>query len=189
MIGKQLTIVIVQAGFEFQGARGHVNRVVGGADTPFGQTLFLLTVPSLHRQGKTSLEFAHDEGHMGFRHGKHHGHGLGLGDADQAIRVTGTNQTAQLGLLQPQTTADWRCDLGVGELQSSRLHLRLIGLHCALQLVDQCSLCFHLLAGDGVFAEQVLITLQIELGVFELCSVARQLALRLIELGFKRSCI
>ena len=65
--------------------------------------------------------------------------------------------------------------------------MRLIGLHRALQLAHQRRLCFYLLTRNSVFAEQVLVTLQIQLCVFQECGISCELPLRLVELRLKGS--
>ena len=122
---------------------------------------------------------------MHFRHRKHHRHGLGLGDGDQTVGVSRAHQTAQLGLFQTKASADGCSHPCVGQLQFGGLNLRMIGLHRALQLRHQRRLRFHLLACDGVFFQQILVALQIQLGIQELRVIACELTQRLIELRFE----
>ena len=63
----------------------------------------------------------------------------------------------------------------------------MIGLHRALQLTHQSSLCFNLLACNSVLAQQVLVALQIQLGIFHERGIAGKLTLGLVELRLKRS--
>ena len=187
MIGKQTAVAVVQSGFQTQGAGGHIDGVVGGADPPLGKPYFLVAIPSFDGQGLARFQFAHDQRDMHLRDRKHHRHGLGLRDVDQAIGIARAHQTAQLDLLQAQPSVDGGGDTGVGKLQLCHVDLRLIGLHRALQLTHQSGLCFYLLTRNSVFAEQVLVALQIQLRIFHECGISGELSLGLVELRFKRS--
>jgi len=74
-------------------------------------------------------------------------------------------------------------------LQARGIDLRLVGGHGTLQLAHQCGLGVHLLAGDGVARQQVLIPLEVELRILEQRLVALQRALGLRQRSLVAACI
>ena len=120
---------------------------------------------------------------MGFREGEHRINRAHLADGDQTIGVRWVDHIAKISLAQAKAARDRRRHTGVADLQLGCIHLPLICRHRSLQLAHQRSLGINLLAGDGVLLEQVLVALQIQLGIFELGLIAGQRALHLHQCG------
>ena len=87
---------------------------------------------------------------------------------------------------QSNASGEGRGDVGIGYLQLRIVHLTLIKLHRAFELVDRGHLGVELLLGDRVLAVSNLIALQVNAGIFQQGLVAGQLALDLGELGLIR---
>jgi len=108
--------------------------------------------------------------------------GLELGNGDNARGVRAMDHVARIHRAQTHPAADGGGDPGIGELQLGVIHPRLVHRHRALVLAHQGGLGIHLLLGDGILAEQGLVTGQIQLGVIEQGLVVKQLALGLGQL-------
>ena len=122
---------------------------------------------------------------MGLGHGEHRIDGLDLGDGDDAVGVRRVDHIAPVGLAQAQPARNGRRDARVAQLQLGRIGLGLVGGHRALVLAHQRSLGIDLLAGNGILGLQLLVALQVQLGVLEQRLVALQRALDLVEAGLE----
>ena len=122
---------------------------------------------------------------MGLGHGEHRVDGLDLGDGDDAVGIRRVDHIAPVGLAQAQPARNGRRDARVAQLQLGRIGLGLVGGHRALVLAHQRSLGIDLLAGNGILGLQLLVALQVQLGVLEQRLVALQRALDLVEAGLE----
>ena len=183
LVGKESAFFIGKGCLGFDGAGGGVDSVVHRTQPPAGEALLLLTVPQLYRQAGTTLKALVDGNQLCLGHRKHGIDGPHLGDGDDACGVRWAHHIAHIGLAQAQAPTDGCGDAGVAQLQLGGIDLGLVGGYRAFQLADQSFLGVYLLGCDRILGEQVLVALQIELGIFELGLVALQVALGLGQRG------
>ena len=102
-----------------------------------------------------------------------------MGNHHQAIGIAGANDIARIHLSQSQSSADWRGNAGVAQLQSGIIDLCLIHFYRAFKLFNQRILCIELLLGDRILREQGPVALKIDSGIGKLRLIARELTLDL----------
>src|SRR5579862_9835339 len=95
----------------------------------------------------------------------------------------------RIHLPQSDATVKRRRDVAIDDLQLRGIDLRLIGPDCAVQLIHQRLLRVDLLLRNASRWNQRRISLQVQLRIAQLCLVAKQLCLHLIELGLEGTSI
>ena len=121
-------------------------------------------------------QFRHYRRQVVFRNGEHDRDRLQLGDHDQAVRVAGAHDVAEVDLAQPEAAADRRGDAAVDQLQLGGVDRRLVDLDGGLVLAHQGFLRIDLLFGDRILLEQRAIAFHVDLRVLQQRLVARHLA-------------
>ena len=189
LIGKERLARIVEARPNPQRSSRGVDLVVQRGEATTGQPALLAAVPGLHLQA-----VAGSGGHrvaqrrqLHLRHAEDHRDGVGLHDADQAIRGGGTDHRADIGLQKPQAAGHRRVDLCVAQLHTGVVHLGLVGGRTRLQLPHQRALGLQLLAGHRILPIEPLVTRQIGTGILQLSLVLRLGAARLVQAGLQRA--
>ena len=103
--------------------------------------------------------------------------------ADQAGGVTGADLVADIHLTQAQAPADGRANLAELQVEFGLVDTGLVGFQGATVLVDQRLLGVQGLPGNGVLGQQVLVALQVNLGIAQLRLVLLQGAFGFVQGG------
>ena len=140
LIGKQGFVVIVEAGFQAQRARRHVDLVVQRFKLPRRNSAGMGAVIGFDLQARTGSHLLEHLGQLGFWQGKRHGYWLSLRNNDQPFGIARADKIAPIDFTQSQSTTDGRGDPCVVELQARILDSGAVGLLSAFVLLHQRSL-------------------------------------------------
>ncbi len=98
LVGEKRVVAVGEFGPDLDGAGGRVDLVVGGKQATVRQSVLLLAVPGLDRDGLTHREPAVDGGEIRLRHGEQHRNRLQLGDAGQTVDIARVHLVARVDL-------------------------------------------------------------------------------------------
>ena len=185
MIGEQPVLGVIEGRLGLDGAGGGVDGVVERIHAALGQQHLLVTIPQLHGQVLALRQTLRKRAHMGFRQREQRIDGPDLGNRDDAGGIARVHHVAQIRQTQTQSPGNRRGHTGVAQLQLGGIDLRLVGRHRAFILAHQRGLGVDLLVGDRVLRLQILVALQVELGVLEQRLIALQRPLHLIQRRLK----
>ncbi len=170
---------------EAQGGRRLVDLVVEHRELAIAELLRTVAVvdldhhlaPRLCRRDLGQAILGHREEHRGRIH---------RADHDQAVRVGRVYEVAGVDLTNAGDPVEWRFDLRVVELELRILDLRFVDRDRAGVLADLAFVLLDLLRGDELLLLERLVALVRLLRREELRLVARERALRLMELDLER---
>ena len=143
----------------------------------------LVTVEGLDRQRLASGKLLTNQRQLRLRQAEHHVDRLHLGNHHQASGVAGTDLVADIHLTQAQTPTDGRANLAELQVEFGLVDAGLVGFQGATVLVDQGLLGVQGLPGNGVLGQQVLVALQVNLGIAQLRLVLLQGAFGFVQGG------
>src|ERR1043165_5091196 len=112
---------------------------------------------------------------------------LQLRDHEHAVRIGRMNDVARIDETQTNASGNRRRDAGIADVDFRSVDLSLIDLHDAFVLMDRGDLRVELLFRNRVFTVGQLITIEIDVRVFEQRLVTQWLSLCLFELRLKRT--
>ncbi len=176
LVGKQRLVAIVVAGLELEGAGSDVDLVVEALQHASGLQLGVAAIPRFGRQfGAAAVTGQHGVEAV-LRQGEGHADRLRLGDHREERGVIGGDEVADVDLTQTDAAGNRRADLGEFEIELGVVDRCLIGLDRAQILPHQRFGGVEGLFGDAVFFIQPTITLDVDLGVFQLRLILQQRA-------------
>ena len=112
---------------------------------------------------------------------------LDLRDVDQAVHVGGINDVADIDLPDTGYPIDRRREIGVTEVYPRAFDDRFVRLNHGNELVNDCLLGVRGLRGDRFLLSKLGISIEVDLGVLQVCLIAVAIRDRLIELGLIRT--
>ena len=181
LVREQLVVGVLEDRPEADRAGRRVDLVVHRAQRARRQQGRLGAVPGLDGRRVVAAHRVEHRGQVGLGHGEQHRDRLHLRDDDDAVDVAAAYEVADVHLAQPEPAGNGRDDLRERQLQLRVVHLGVVGLDCALDLLDQRLLGRELLPGNELALEQRLEVLQVGARV-----VQPGLVLRLLPLGLRQ---
>ncbi len=181
-LGKSDSSAFSKRGAQLDGAGRGVDLVVDGLQRAGGQLERVGAIPSFDGEAAVGAQGLEHRRQVGFGHGEDHRDRPHLRDDDEAVRIAAADQVAGIDLAKSEAAVDRRDDLRVGQVEAGARDLRLGRLDGAVQLSDLRFLADHLLRRDQLFLLQLLVALEIGLGVAQPGLVLFERALRLRQL-------
>src|SRR3984893_6076373 len=148
----------------------------------------LLAVLTVDEDGDRSLRKALLDGYeICLRQREDQGDRLDLRGVDQAVHVGGINDVADIDLPDTGYSIDRRRTLGVTGVYPRAFNYRFVRLNHGNELVNDRLLGVRDLRGDRLLLNKLVISIEIDLGVLQVCLVAVAIGDGLIELGLVRT--
>src|SRR5580704_188005 len=148
----------------------------------------LLAVLTVNEDGDRSLRKALLDGYeICLRQREDQGDRLDLRDVDQAVDVGGINDVAYIDLPNTGYPIDRRREIGVSEVYPRAFNDRFVRLDHGNELVNDCLLGVRGLRGDRFLLSKLGVSIEVDLGVLQVCLIAVAIGDRLIELGLIRT--
>src|SRR6202040_3423746 len=186
LAGPQPFVIIVKARLEVNRASRLVNGVVNQCQLAFGELLLAVPTVGIDDQRRTLMVLPHVVESL-LRQCEAHKDRLHLRDRDKRRVVVRMHEIALVDEFRAEAPVDWRADIAIAEIEFGGIDLRLITLDRSLQLPDRCLLLVVALPGLPPRADQLFITVEIQLGADELRLVFLLIGLRLLKRRLKRA--
>src|SRR3984957_8635300 len=186
LAGPQPFVIIVKARLEVNRASRLVNGVAVKCQLAFGELLLAVPAVGIDDQRRTLMVLPHVVERL-LRQCEAHKDRLHLRDRDKRRVVVRMHEIALVDEFRAEAPVDWRANIAIAEIEFGGIDLRLITLDRSLQLSDRCLLLVVALPGLPPRADQLFITVEIQLGADELRLVFLLIGLRLLKRRLKRA--
>ena len=187
LVREEHTIIVLKCSSHSECAGGGVDLAVEGFDLSDGELLLVRAIVSIGFKLSTAMYRFHNLRNGILSDVELDGDGLQLGDNYERGRSVSLDNITRIYQAQTYPAVDRRGNVTIGQIYLRLVQVTLVQLYCPFELMIIRGLRVKFLLRDYALAQQLRVSLKIDLREFKLSLIACQLSLRLSHRSLKRS--